>query len=191
MRTVIGLTWIVFAAMFGVACSEPHTDVQFTGSLTYGTCGEVLPWTPGFAMWTETNATDAVMRFEHHSIDSLSPNDTLTFVINDAISLLESPTTPITVGDREYTDARASANFALSVQCPDDISLSVYLHGTLVFEALSSAKNGPIRGTFTGDAHDQRTDEVIGTGLELYFDFERSTRTPWQPFNAGPSGATP
>src|SRR5699024_8797838 len=110
--------------------------------------------------------------------------DSLIFVINDARALLDDPTTPIDVGDREYDDARASANFVLWAACPDEPSLSVYLHGTLQFDVLSQEKEGPIRGTFTGEARDQRTQEVIGSNIELSFDFQRSQRTPWQPYTS-------
>lgn len=182
MRTAILIASLLIGILGCSGCQEPYTDVQLTGSLPYGECGEILPWSARFASWAETNATDAVMRFQTHSNNAHVKNDTLLFVIKDAKSLMDDPTTPIDVGDREYADAGASANLAFWASCPDEYALSVYLHGTLQFDELSRDKDGPIRGTFTGEARDQRTGEVLGAGVQLSFDFERSERTPWQAY---------
>lgn len=183
MRTALLLILVSLTAALSAGCNTPRTDVQLTGSLVYGDCGEVLPWEPRFASWAEIEATDAVMRFQSSSNNLTVENDALLFVINDAFSLFQDPTVAIEVGDREYDDARASANLTLPVTCPDDTTLSVYLHGTLTFEELSPKRNGPIRGTFLGEARDQRTQEVLGSSVQLHFDFERSARTPWQVFS--------
>lgn len=153
-----------------------------TGSLTYGSCGEVLPWSPRFASWAETEASDAVMRFQTYSNNAQVKNNILLFVIDDVADLMENPNVAIDVGDREYDDARASANLALWHRCEDDYELSVYLHGTLQFDELSPKKNGRIEGNFSGEARDQRTGDVIGNNVQLYFSFERSQHTPAQPF---------
>jgi len=177
------LASLVLISSFAVsACQEPHTDVQLTGSLVYGSCGEILPWSANFASWAETSATDAVMRFQTYSNNAHVTNNTLLFVIDDALALMADPTTPIEVGDREYDGARASANLAFWSTCPDDYSLSVYLHGTLQFQEISGKEKGPIRGSFQGEARDQRTGEVLGSDVQHTFDFERSERTPWQPY---------
>lgn len=183
MRTAVLCTLMVFAAAMAAGCNNPHTDVQLTGSLIYGDCGEVLPWKPAFASWAEIDATDAVMRFQSGKNNMSAVNDALLFVIDDALSLFQGPNTTIEVGDREYDGARASANLTLPLTCPDDASLSVFLHGTLTFDELSPKRNGPVRGTFIGEARDQRTQEVLGSSVQLHFDFERSTRTPWQVFS--------
>lgn len=166
-----------------VGCNEPLTDVELTGSITYGDCGEILPWSPRFASWAETNATDAIMRFQTYSNNAHVKNNTLLFVINDAAALMEDPSTPIEVGDREYDDARASANLAFWRACEDEYELSVFLHGTLQFDELSGEKNGLIQGSFTGEARDQRTGDVLGDNVTLTFSFERSQKTPWQVFS--------
>lgn len=183
MRTAVLLIAVLIAACTTAGCNEPHTDVQLTGSLIYGECGEVLPWEPAFASWVELEATDAVMRFQSGSNNITAENDTLLFVIDDARALFDDLSTPIAVGDREYDGAGASANFTLPKKCPNELYLSVYLHGTLTFEALSPKRHGPIRGTFVGEARDQRNDEIVGSALQLHFDFERSSRTPWQVFS--------
>lgn len=164
-------------ATAGCNTGEMHAEV--TGSLVYGECGEVLPWHPRRAIWTKTGEAGALLRFQTTLGAARDTDDTLTFVIDDHQRLADELGQPIEVGDRHYTDARASGSITLRDRCPDETTLAVQLHGTLVFEAFDVSQGGRIAGHFDGTAVDGRTGESISSGLAVVFDFEHHERPPW------------
>lgn len=164
------------------ACTTLHTDVEVSGSLIYGECGEVLPWNPPFATWTDTQGADGMLRIQSAPGPASSADDVLSFIITDPIALYDTTGQAIEVGDRYHAGTRASGSIAFPVRCPNDKTLAVQLHGDLIFEELAKKTGGRIVGHFDGQAIDGRTGAILSDDLMIHFDFPRRFQTPWQTF---------
>lgn len=163
-------------------CNPLHTTVEVTGSLVYGSCGEVLPWSPPFATWTDTGNADGMLRIQSFAGPASSADDVITFIIEDPQALHGTLGQPVEVGDRYYAGTRASGSITLPVRCPDDKTLAVQLHGDLIFDELSPKTSGRIVGHFDGVAIDARSGNTLSPSLQIQFDFPRRFQTPWQTF---------
>ena len=174
------LPLILFCGALGLAgCGTGDMHAEVTGSLIYGECGEVLPWSPRYAIWRKNGEAGGLLRFQSALGAAESAEDTLTFVIDDHQSIPDTLGQPIEVGDRHYTDARASGSATFRHLCPGERTLAVQLHGTLTFEVFDPSSRGRIAGRFDGTAIDGRSGETIGSGLAVDFDFEPRERPPW------------
>lgn len=166
-------------ALATAGCGSGDMHAEVTGSLIYGSCGEVLPWSPRDAVWLKTGEAGGLLRFQSTLGAAAPPDDTLTFVIDDHQSLADTLGQAIDVGDRFHTDVRASGSATFLERCPDERTLAVQLHGTLNFEAFNPSPGGRIAGHFDGTALDARTGESLSDGLRVDFDFEPRERVPW------------
>lgn len=163
-------------------CTPLHTTVEVTGSLTYGSCGEVLPWSPPFATWTATGDADGMLRIQSLAGPASAADDVITFVINEPEALHGTIGQPVDVGDRYRAGARASGSVTFPIRCPEEKTLAVQLHGDLIFDELSPKTSGRIAGSFDGIAIDARSGDVLSPDLQIHFDFPRRFQTPWQTF---------
>src|SRR5690554_818031 len=163
-------------------CNPLHTTVEITGSLVYGSCGEVLPWNPPFATWTDTGGADGMLRIQSFAGPASSADDVVTFIIDDPEALHGTLGQPIEVGDRYHAGTRASGSITLPVRCPEEKALAVQLHGDLIFDELSPKTSGRVVGHFDGVAIDARSGDTIGSSVLIHFDFPRRYQTPWQTF---------
>lgn len=183
MRTIAPLSALLFAALLvSTGCTELNTEIEITGSLVAGECGEILPWSPPFATWTDTGEADAMLRIQSLPGPSSSAEDTIVFIINDKAALADAVETPIVVGDREYGGAQASGHVTLPVRCPDQKSLAIQLFGELQFEDVSGKHGQRIVGAFIGQALNPRDEEVLGESVTIRFDFPHRFQTPWQSY---------
>lgn len=165
-----------------LGCNPLHTNVEVTGSLTYGSCGEVLPWHPTFATWTDTGEADAMFRIQSLPGPASSADDAIVFIIDDAPTLPAAEGTPIEVGDRRYAGARASGFMTFPNRCPNDKTLSAQLLGTLTFTEFAQKTGKRMDGYFEGVVVNARTGDPIGSDIRIDFSFPRRFQTPWQTF---------
>lgn len=165
-----------------LGCNPLHTTVDVTGSLTYGACGEVLPWSPDFATWTDTGEADGMLRIQSKPGPASSADDSIVFIINDAQNLPNDIGTDIEVGDRRYAGARASGSMAFPVRCPQEKYFAPQLLGTLTFTTFARKSGKRMDGYFEGVVVNARTGEEIGTNVRIDFSFPRRFQTPWQTF---------
>lgn len=169
-------------AIHAAACTSLDTHVEITGSLHYGSCGDILPWEPTFATWTDTGGADGMLRIQSLPGPVSAADDTIAFIINNPEELYDTLGQAIEVGDRYRGGAPASGSIAFPVRCPEEKSLAVQLHGDLVFQELSPNTRGRVIGYFEGTAIDGRTSDELSDHLRIDFDFPRRFQAPWQTF---------
>lgn len=173
---------VITSALTSTACTELATNIQITGSLVAGDCGEILPWEPPFATWTDTGGADAMFRIQSLPGPSSSAEDTVVFIIDQKQELKNELSTPIEVGDREFAGTRASGHITLPVRCPEIKDFPIQLFGELVFDEVAEKHGQRFVGYFEGEAVNPRTQEVVGANVRIDFDFPHRFQTPWQTY---------
>lgn len=171
-------------ALGGASCAEQTVmDIRVEGDMRVEECGELTPWSPGFATWAQSELAPAVMRFQTFEGAASFDDDVIAFIIDNPDAVRDGSLATLSVGDRELGDD-ASAQWTWQGSCPPDFGRSGSLRGTLTFEKPPTRDGELVEGEFTGEVVDGRDETITyANTLQIRFRFTYRTPVPYQVYS--------